>query len=170
MHRFQRRCQQQLPQQIGQLVSLACVQTGNQLLRAVEAGNNCFIDQLKASSSEMDQDPPAVARICDALDQTPFLQPIDPVGHRTGGQNSCASQRGGRHGKWLSLAPQRGEHIEAPGVQSKWSESLPQTICDVLAETVDPGQDGQRRRVEIGPLLSPLNNDLVDLVSHGVGS
>ena len=92
------------------------------------------------------------------------LEPVDPVGHRPGGDHRLRDQPTGGELVRRPGPAQRGQHVELPGLEVVRREGLTPGEVEVPGQPGDPAEDLQRRDVEVGPLALPGRDQAVDLV------
>ncbi|CAA9429147.1 MAG: hypothetical protein AVDCRST_MAG66-3173, partial [uncultured Pseudonocardia sp.] len=155
---------QQGPQRCGEHGPLVVVQGGEDPVLVRDVVGQRAVDQGAARWGQRDQHAPPVVRARRAGDQAARLQPVQALGDRPGGHHGRARELGG--GQRPVVAAQGGEHVERGGVEVVVGERGLELRLDEPGGAGEPPDHPHRGHVEVGPLLRPLGQDVVD----GVGS
>src|SRR5699024_8978941 len=94
-------------------------------------------------------------------------QPVDAVGHRSTGNQGLGQQLAWSELIGLTGPSQRGQHVELPHLQAVFGEGSPASQVQVAREARDPGEDAQRRDVQVRTFALPRLDYPVHLVMSG---
>jgi hypothetical protein len=158
--------QQRGAQQPGELVALGGFERPLQLVvERPDVAVHRRIDQLGAGVGQPDEDAPPVRGVALTGHEPLLLEPVDAVGHGTGGQQQAAVElgRGERVGR--AGTAERREHVALALVDAEVLERLAAHAHQVARQPCDTRRDRERRGVEVGALLGPLGEEVVDVVA-----
>jgi hypothetical protein len=156
---------EQLAQQRGELLAFRVGQRGQQDVLVGQVAGCDLVEQGGAGSGEGDQDPATVVAARSAGDHALGLEPSQPDAHRSRRQAEPRHQVALRQGVGRTGAPQRGDHREVGEGEVVAGEQGRQLLVHAGAHPGEPGEDLDRRHVQVGALGVPLGHDAVD----GVG-
>lgn len=154
-----------LSQQCGELCLFVVVERGEERSFVGEVLGRYLVDQLDAFRGELDEQPAAVLGVWDAPDQAVAFEPVEAVGHRSGGAHQREVELGGREAMRRSTALEAGQHIPGAAAESELAESSVDAGVDVCGDAAEAGDYRDRREVEIAVLLRPLLEHAIHVVS-----
>ena len=126
-----------------------------------------LVGAVAALVGEADEHAAPVAGVGQPLHQALLGQAVDAVRHRARGDQGLGQELPGGELVRGPRAPQRGQHVELPGLQAVLGEGQPARAVQVPGQPAHPAEHLEWFHVEVRALPAPRCDQPIDLVLHG---
>lgn len=156
---------QQEPQAASELIMVCSGQAIQDLALRCHQFSQRGVNRLPAGVGQLDKDAAPIIRVILPDDKASPGEPVNPIGHRSRGDERFPEQLTRRQPVRRARATQRGQNVELPRLQTMSVEGISPEPIQVASQPANPGQHLHRRNIDVWTLAPPRLHDGVDLVT-----